>query len=94
MDEVHIAIDVFNYIDVQGEMGASAFNLSERYENKEFLQTLLDLLNDLKLVMKTGVCEVTFVHWKHIKPWVVNTYNLKRLEKVGEISRKKSIQQY
>lgn len=82
MTEVHIAIDIFNYIDSQGEMGVSAATLAEKYEDKEFLQTVLNHLNELKLVMKTGVCEITFVHWKHIKPWVINTYHLKRLERV------------
>lgn len=85
MNEIHIAVDVFNYIDQQGEMGAKAGSLTERYEDKEFLQKILDYFNTAKLVMKTGVCEVTYVHWKHIKPWVVNTYNLKRIERVCEL---------
>lgn len=83
MSEVNIANDIYNYIDKQGEMGASAADLSDKYENNTFLQTVLNHLNDAKLIMKTGVCEVTFVHWKHIKPWVVNTYHLKRLDRVS-----------
>lgn len=82
MTEIHIGVDIYNYIDSQGEMGARAVDLVERYEDKIFLQKVLDYLNESKLVMKTGVCEVTYVHWKHIKPWVVNTYHLKRLDRV------------
>lgn len=82
MNEIHMAVDIFNYIDQQGEMGAKAGVLAERYEDKEFLQRILNYFNAAKLVMKTGVCEVTYVHWKHIKPWVVNTYNLKRNDRV------------
>lgn len=82
MTEIQIAIDIFNYIETQGEMGAGATNLLERYKDKIFLQKILHFFNEAKLVMKTGVCEVTYVHWKHIKPWVVNTYHLKRLERV------------
>lgn len=82
MNDIHIAIDVYNYIDQQGEMGAKAITLVDRYEDKQFLQKILDFFNEDKLVMKTGVCEVTYVHWKHIKSWVVNTYNLKRINRV------------
>lgn len=82
MTEIQIAVDIFNYIDTQGEMGANATALLERYEDKIFLQKVLDFFNEAKLVMKTGVCEITYVHWKHIKPWIINTYHLKRLERV------------
>lgn len=82
--EIHIGVDIYNYIDSQGEIGARAADLLERYEDKIFLQKVLDYLNELKLVMKTGVCEVTYVHWKHIKPWVVNTYHLKRYDRVSQ----------
>lgn len=82
MTEIHIAVDVYNYVDSQDEIGANAADLLERYEDKVFLQKILDYFNEAKLVMKTGVCEVTYVHWKHIRPWVVNTYHLKRLDRV------------
>lgn len=85
MNEVHIAIDVYNYIEGNGEMGVSAIKLLERYEDRIFLQTILDHLNEAKFIMKTGVCEVTYVHSKHIKPWVVNTYHLKRLDRVSKL---------
>ncbi|XP_031625024.1 general transcription factor 3C polypeptide 1 [Contarinia nasturtii] len=81
MREIHIAVDVFNYIDSQGEIGVTAATLHKRYEDKDFLQKLLDYFNESKLVMKTGVCQVTYVHWKHIKPWTINTYHLKRLDR-------------
>lgn len=86
MTEVHIAIDIFNHIDAAGEKGSSAASLTDKYENNEFLEMVLSHLNEHKLVMKTGVCEVTFVHWKHIKPWTVNTYHLKRLARVWTIN--------
>ncbi|XP_055298279.1 general transcription factor 3C polypeptide 1 isoform X2 [Sitodiplosis mosellana] len=91
MTEIHIAVDVFNYIDSQGETGANTADLIERYEDKIFLQKILDYFNEAKLVMKTGVCEVTYVHWKHIKPWVVNTYHLKRLDREATPPTNKSL---
>lgn len=82
MAEVHIATDIMNHIDAAGEKGTSAVSLTDKYKDNQFLEMILSYLNEHKLVMKTGVCEVTFVHWKHIKPWIVNTYHLKRLERV------------
>lgn len=82
MAEIHIAVDIFNFIDSRGEIGAKTAELVHQYEDKVFLQKILDYFNEVKLVMKTGVCEITYVHWKHIKPWVVNTYHLKRLDRV------------
>lgn len=84
-NEIHILVDIHNYIDGHGEMGVSATDMLERYEDKAFLQTVLEHLNDAKYVMKTGVCEVTYVHRKHIRPWVVNTYHLKRLDRVSKL---------
>lgn len=86
MSEIHIAIDIYNYIDGQGEMGVSAAELLDRYEDKIFLQKILEHLNEAKFVMKTGVCGVTYVHSKHIKPWIVNTYHLKRLDRVSKLN--------
>lgn len=84
MNEIHIAIDIYNHIEERGDMGVSAVELLERYEDKAFLQKLLDHMNEAKIVMKTGVCEVTYVHSKHIKPWIINTYHLKRLDRVSK----------
>lgn len=86
MNEIHIAIDIYNYIDGQGEMGVSATELLDIYEDRAFLQRILMRLNEAKFVMKTGVCEVTYVHSKHIRPWVVNTYHLKRLDRVSKLN--------
>lgn len=85
MDEIHIAIDIYNFIEGRGKMGVSAVELLERYEDKIFLQKLLNHMDEAKFVMKTGVCELTYVHSKHIKPWVINTYHLKRLDRVSKL---------
>lgn len=81
--EIHVAVDVFNFIDSKGELGATTRALVDAYEDKTFLHSILNVLNDNKLVMKTGMNSVTYVHWKHIKAWVINTYHLKRLDRVS-----------
>lgn len=87
LSEINIGVEILSYIRLQGEIGATAAQLRNKYEDKIFVQKVLNILRDLKLVMRTGVCEMTFVHWKHIKPWIVNTYHLKRLERVSNKSK-------
>lgn len=81
--EKQIGLEILNYIAFQGEMGATATKLRNKFEDKIFVQKILDILITLKLVMRTGVCELTFVHVKHMKPWIVNSYNLKRYDRVS-----------
>lgn len=78
-----IVENIFAFIEAQGEMGASAAVLRNQFTDKIFLHKVLKLLNMAKMVMQTGVCEIVFVHWKFIKPWIVNTYHLKRLDRVS-----------
>lgn len=75
--------NIFEFIETQGETGATAEQLRELFEDKAFLQNVLNTLNKAKLVMRTGVGDLTFVHWKFIKPWIVSTYHLKRLDRVS-----------
>lgn len=81
MKEIQTAVDVLNRIDRQGIMGAKASYLADKYPDKEFLQKILDHFNAAKLVMRTGLSEITYVHWKHI---VVNTTISKRSNQVCE----------
>lgn len=51
---------------------------------------VIRLLKDLHIIMRAGVSEFTFVHFKYVIPWMISTYNLKRLEKesVGSVPYK------
>lgn len=57
----------------------------EKFVNKLVIIKVLDLLTELNLVIRSGVKTYTFVYWAYIQPWVVNTYHLKRLERVGPL---------
>lgn len=41
----------------------------------------LRVLQTLHMVLQTGVVEVTFVHCLYTNSWLVNTYNMKRLQR-------------
>lgn len=80
--EVHIGIDIYGFIESKREMGATTKMLTDKYEDKLFIQRVLNILLGLKLIMKTGVCQYTYVHGLFIKPWIINSYHLKRLDRV------------
>lgn len=57
--------------------------LQEKFGDKWFIIIVLDILMGLNLVIRCGVKAYTFVYWLYVQPWVINTYNLKRLERVN-----------
>lgn len=81
--EVQLGIDVYGCIEAQKELGVTTAMLKAKYEDREFLEKVLDIMLNMKMIMKTGVCQVTYVHRSFVKPWIVNTYHLKRLNRVS-----------
>lgn len=81
--EVQLGIDVYGFIESRKELGATTTMLKAKYEDREFLEKVLDIMVDMKMIMKTGVCQLTYVHRSFVKPWIVNTYHLKRLNRVS-----------
>lgn len=81
--ECHLGIDIHAFIESKKELGATSLELTDKYEDKDFLLKILNILIELKMVLKTGVCQLTFVHRSYVKPWIVLTYHLKRLERVS-----------
>lgn len=51
--------------------------------NKSMLLKILQILKDLKMVLRAGINEVTFIHWMYTAQWIIPTYNIKRLERVN-----------
>lgn len=82
---------MIEFVEANGETGATAEQLRELFVDKVFLQNVLSILNKAKLVMRTGVGDLTFVHWKYIKPWIINTYHLKRLDRVSLFAYKSAV---
>lgn len=85
--EVQLGVDVYGFIESRKEVGATTSMLKEKYEDREFLEKVLEIMLQMKMVMKTGVCQVTYVHRSFVKPWIVSTYHLKRLSRVGQVGR-------
>lgn len=81
--EVHLGVDIFGFIESKKELGATTAALKEKYEDKELLGRVVQILSELGMIMKTGICVLTYVHRTYVKPWIVNTYNLKRLNRVS-----------
>lgn len=81
--EIQLGIDIHGFIEQQREVGATSSMLKTKYEDLEFLEKVLTIMLALKMIMKSGVCQVTYIHRSFVKPWIVNTYHLKRLNRVS-----------
>lgn len=40
------------------------------------LTTILKILEDAKIIIRVGICTLTFVHYKHQLTWLVETFHL------------------
>lgn len=81
--EIQLGIDVYGFIESRKELGATTAMLKAKYEDREFLEKVLNIMLEMRMIMKTGVCQLAYVHRSFVKPWIINTYHLKRLNRVG-----------
>lgn len=79
--------ELFSYLRMIKLFGDSKifYTFQNAYGERDFLHNVLDILMEVKFVMRTGVCEYTYIHWAYVKQWIVNTYHLKRIERVSGI---------
>lgn len=56
--------------------------LQANFSSRLYLVDVINALIQLNMVLVAGVHDNTFVHWKFVTPWLLSTYNIKRLEKV------------
>lgn len=63
------------------ELGADAASLVVAYPERRRLDAALQRLERERLVLRTGVTEYVWVHGRYAKPWLISTYNLKRLQR-------------
>lgn len=75
-----MCIQILEFLSSKTEMGATNRELVDRFgPGRKMLLKSLQLLQNLRMVLQTGVIEVTFVHCLFTTPWLVGTYTTKRL---------------
>lgn len=47
----------------------------------ENLKKYIKILIDHHFILRTGITNVTYIHWTQISPWLVKSYNMKRSER-------------
>ncbi|XP_055911802.1 general transcription factor 3C polypeptide 1 [Eupeodes corollae] len=63
------------------DLGAPASDLLKRFPDVEFLTKATKLLRKHFLVLRAGVSTFVYVQKNHIRPWVIQTRHIKRLER-------------
>ncbi|XP_055371218.1 general transcription factor 3C polypeptide 1 [Condylostylus longicornis] len=72
--------NLLNYLE-KFEVGVKAYDLLEHFKDENMLVKIVSILRKNFLVMRVGVENFIYVHKNHVAPWIVNSYNIKRLDK-------------
>ncbi|CAG9770226.1 unnamed protein product [Ceutorhynchus assimilis] len=71
--------EMLDYIESKGILGATGYELKEKFvsfTNTNSLELILKILTDHHILLKTGICAVTFVHYKFRDAWLTDTFNI------------------
>lgn len=79
--QTEFCLQVLTFLSTKNELGATNVELISTFPNRKMLSQSLQLLLNLRMVLQAGVVEVTYVHCLYVTPWLVGTYNIKRLER-------------
>ncbi|XP_011181660.2 general transcription factor 3C polypeptide 1 [Zeugodacus cucurbitae] len=79
MEQQHVE-DLLRFIEAR-KLGVPVTELLREFPYAQFLSRALRLLSEHYLVKRVGVATLMYVHKTHIRPWVVHTFHLKRLER-------------
>ncbi|XP_004527469.1 general transcription factor 3C polypeptide 1 [Ceratitis capitata] len=78
--EQHHVEDLLKFIE-KHKLGVPVTDLLHEFPYTQFLARALRLLSEHYLVKRVGVNKPMYVHKTNIRPWVVHTFHLKRLER-------------
>lgn len=64
------------------EMGASMQDMQEEFRDfKPLLAATLEALTDAQILLRTGVTKLVIVHYKKVRPWLIHSRKLLRLDR-------------
>ncbi|XP_013119342.2 general transcription factor 3C polypeptide 1 [Stomoxys calcitrans] len=79
MEQKHLE-EMYEFIEKR-KLGASILDLLKEFPYEQFLLKALNFLSAEYLVKRVGVAHYVYVHKNHMRSWVVQTFNLKRLDR-------------
>ncbi|KAM7349164.1 general transcription factor 3C polypeptide 1 isoform 1-T4 [Cochliomyia hominivorax] len=79
MQQKHLE-EIHNFIE-RHTLGVSISHLMIEFPYENFLFKALNLLSYEFIIKRVGISSFMYVHKNHIRPWVVHTFNLKRLDR-------------
>ncbi|CAO1413423.1 unnamed protein product [Diamesa serratosioi] len=72
---------VLEFVESTAQMGAKYDQFNIKFPDKQELQHNVKILQKMRLLLRTGVNEIVFVHWNFASLWLIETYNVLRAEK-------------
>ncbi|XP_067640632.1 general transcription factor 3C polypeptide 1 isoform X2 [Eurosta solidaginis] len=79
MEQQHVE-DLLRYIESH-KLGVPVTELMREFPYIQFLSRALRILSDHYLIKRVGIATMMYVHKSNIRPWVVHTFHMKRLER-------------
>nr|CAD7202953.1 unnamed protein product [Timema douglasi] len=80
-EDVEKALNILRFIESKKEIGATIKELREKFLKPECSQSvavILGLLTESRIVLRTGVTTVQYVHHRFSRPWTVNSHRVMR----------------
>nr|CAD7262279.1 unnamed protein product [Timema shepardi] len=80
-EDVEKALNILRFIESKKEIGATIKELRENFLKPECSQrfaVILGLLTESRIVLRTGVTTVQYVHHRFSRPWTVNSHRVMR----------------
>nr|CAD7457589.1 unnamed protein product [Timema tahoe] len=80
-EDVEKALNILQFIESKKEIGATIKELREKFIKPGCSQSvaiILGLLTESRIVLRTGVTTVQYVHHRFSRPWTVNSHRVMR----------------
>ncbi|XP_011313927.1 general transcription factor 3C polypeptide 1 [Fopius arisanus] len=74
---------VYEYVESKQEQGATLEELVENFHRKlqVHLYEILSFLTDYRLLLRSGVTRMHYIHHKFVDPWLIQSIRIMRLQK-------------
>ncbi|XP_050315059.1 uncharacterized protein LOC126749412 [Anthonomus grandis grandis] len=79
VQDLTTAYELLEFIEEQGMLGAAGYEIKEKFMQQEgrcTLELILQILTRHHLLLRTGVCSVRYIHFKHREPWLTETFRM------------------
>ncbi|KAJ8917397.1 hypothetical protein NQ315_002421 [Exocentrus adspersus] len=94
--DVDLVDSIIKFVEEKEILGATAVQIKECFGQFCMLEATLQALVDTRIFVRVGICSVTFVHYTHQSPWIIETFTLSTDEQLvleEQVSSQKDVRE-